>query len=50
MGYGEFSDFDTNWYSITGDIIVETMILNAITPPITVLGIHLISKLQMAWD
>jgi len=47
---GKYSDFNTNWYLITGDIIVQTMMINSVTPAI-IIAINLIKfKLKNAWD
>ena len=34
---GKYSDFNSDWYLITGDIIIQTMILNIFTPGIIIL-------------
>jgi hypothetical protein len=34
---GTYSDFNTNWYLISGDILTMTMLLNSITPAVSVL-------------
>ena len=34
---GTYSDFNTNWYLIAGDVLTQTMVLNSFTPMIVVL-------------
>ena len=47
---GKYPDFNTNWYLITGDILVETMILNMFTPGIIILVNNLMFKVLIFWD
>ena len=47
---GTYSDFNTNWYLLTGDILVQTMILNSFTPMITIIVNILKFKILDAWD
>ena len=47
---GKYSDFNTDWYLITGDIIIQTMMINAFVPSI-IIGVNFIRfKVQIVWD
>ena len=37
LTHGKYADFNTSWYLITGDIILQTMIINSFTPMIIIL-------------
>jgi hypothetical protein len=47
---GKYSDFNTDWYLITGDIIVQTMLINAFTPAIIIFINVIKFKVKIAWD
>ena len=47
---GEYSDFDMNWYLINGDIIIQTMIINAFTPATMIFINYLKFKVKIEWD
>lgn len=47
---GLYSNFDTNWLFINGDVIVMTMILNSITPAIVIFGQYMVAYFFILWD
>jgi hypothetical protein len=47
---GKYSDFNTDWYLITGDIIVQTMILNIFVPAIVIFVNIIKFKIKITWD
>jgi len=47
---GKYTDFNTDWYLITGDIIIQTMIINIFTPGIIIFVNYVKFKVQIWWD
>ena len=48
MSVGIYPDFDTNWYFINGDVIVQTMILNCFMPAMTI-GVNYAKAYAFIW-
>jgi hypothetical protein len=47
---GTYSDFNANWYLISGDILTMTMLINSITPAVSVLINAIIKSLKIKID
>ena len=50
LTHGKYADFNTSWYLITGDILLQTMIINSFTPMIIILVNLVKFKLHECWD
>ena len=50
MNKGIYSDFNTNWYFINGDIITMTMMINCFMPAIVILAEYGVAYLKILWD
>jgi hypothetical protein len=47
---GIYSDFNTKWYYINGDIIVQTMMLNCFMPALVIFAEYMMYLLKICWD
>jgi len=48
--YGIYTNFDAQWYFTNGDVIVKTMLINAVSPLLTLVGAEIYTRLNICWD